>query len=179
MRRTYLIGGLIALLVVAIVVWDGLSPGLTLKAMVSAAKANDTDRLSSYIDYDALRQDMKTDLTARLEAEARKDKSPSGQMGLAMGKAMMGPMVDAMISPQGLKAAFASLDAAGKAAGGKGRQPAKPPKPVIERHSLNRFIVSNPATPGSGLVFERRGLGWKLSGIALPPEEAKRPGARG
>jgi hypothetical protein len=174
MRRTYLIAGLVALLVAGAAAWYLVSPGMTLKAMVAAAKANDTERLSTYIDYEALRQDMKADLTARLRSEAKRDKGPAGEIGLAMGMAMMGPMIDSMVSPEGLRAAFAKLDEA-EAAAGRGEKAGKTPEPVIERRGLDRFLVSNPATPGSGLVFERRGLGWKLTGIELAPEEAPAP----
>lgn len=165
MRRTYLLGGIAALLLAAVAAWYFVSPGLTLKAMVAAARANDADRLSAYVDYEALRRDMKADLTARLEAEARKAGGRRGEMGLAMGKALMGPMVDSVVSPQGMKAAFAAMKVGESARGGG--VPDDAPEPVIEREGLGRFLVRNRVTPDSALVFERRGLGWKLVGIDL------------
>jgi hypothetical protein len=174
MRRIYLLGGLAASLLAAVAAWYFVSPGLTLNSMVAAAKANDADKLSAYIDYEALRRDMKADLTARLEAEARKAGGRRAELGLAMGRALMGPMVDAMVSPQGMKAAFAAMKV-GEAAPGE-RGAGEPPEPVIDREGLGRFLVRNPVKPDSALVFERRGLGWKLVGIELgePPIEAKR-----
>jgi hypothetical protein len=98
-----------------------------------------------------------------------------------MGMAMMNPIVDSMVSPTGLKTAFANLakqqqaakakgggdgDVDGKGSGAKGSIPLDP---EIRRQGFNRFIVTGKDTPGSGLVFERSGLGWKLSGIDLPP----------
>lgn len=181
MRKPIIIAGA-ALLALLVLVggWYYASPGLTVKAMVDAAQKNDEAKFSSYIDYDALRADMKSELTARFQEEAKRDGSEQAKLGMAMGLAMMGPLVDSMVSPQLMKTAFAKLAKeqqaaakaqAGKADGGKTSDggAAIPADPEIRRQGLNRFIVTAKDTPDSGLVFERRGLGWKLSGIDLPP----------
>lgn len=184
MPRKYLIvAGAVLLALLAIAGgWFYASPGLTVKAMVEAAQENDEARFSSYVDYDALRTDMKSELTSRLEEEAKRDGSAEAKLGVAMGKAMMGPIVDSMVSPKGMKTAFANLAKEQQAAKaqGKGKDGAKgsfPADPEIRRQGLNRFIVTGKDTPDSGLVFERRGLSWKLAGIDLPPL-APRPASR-
>jgi hypothetical protein len=187
MRRTTIIGGAALLLILLLAGgWYYVSPGLTVKSMVEAAQSNDEARFSSYVDYDALRTDMKTELTSRLQAEAKRDGSEEAKLGLAMGMAVMGPLVDSMVSPTGMKQAFANLaneqaNAKGKAAAGdKGTAKVEKEEPQIRRMGVNRFIVTGKDTPDSGLVFERRGLGWKLAGIDLPPlapGEAPRQGA--
>jgi hypothetical protein len=80
-----------------------------------------------------------------------------------------------MVSPKGMQTAFASLakeQQAAKAKGGDAEKGAAkgsiPADPEINRQGLNRFIVTGKDTPDSGLVFERRGFGWKLAGIDLP-----------
>ena len=156
--------------------WYYLSPGLTVKAMVEAAQENDEARFSSYVDYAALRADMKSELTNRLQEEAKRDGSAEAKLGLAMGMAMMNPIVDSMVSPTGMKTAFANLarqQQAAKAKGGGDQEAAAkgsiPLDPEIRRDGLSRFIVTGKDTPGSGLVFERSGFGWKLTGIDLAP----------
>jgi hypothetical protein len=186
MRKYLIAGGIAALALVAIVGgWYYVSPGITVKAMVEAAQANDEALFSSYVDYDALRADMKSELTNRLQEEARRDGSAEAKLGLAMGMAMMNPIVDSMVSPKGMQTAFANLarqQQAAKAKGGNGKgaegkdsgaKGSMPLDPEIRRHGLNRFIVTGKDTPGSGLVFERSGLSWKLSGIDLPPMPPK------
>jgi hypothetical protein len=174
MRKTHIAAAIAALLIVFAGGWYFLSPAWTLTQMVAAARANDEDKLSAYIDYPMLRRDMKADLTARMKAEAKRENNPKARMGLAMGMAMVGPMVDAMISPAGMKTAFAAMDkkalVAAAKAGVKAARPKQAREPRIERLSFDRFLVYNKETPGSGLVFERRGLGWKLAGIDLPAE---------
>ncbi len=181
-RKNLIIGGAVLLALVALAGgWFYASPGLTVKAMVEAAQENDEARFSSYVDYDALRTDMKSELTTRLQEEAKRDGSAEAKLGLAMGMAMMGPIVDSMVSPKGMKTAFANLakeQQAAKAEGkgkGEGAKGSIPADPEIRRQGLNRFIVTGKDTPDSGLVFERRGLGWKLSGIDLPPLAPKTP----
>jgi hypothetical protein len=155
--------------------WYFVSPGLAVKAIVEAAQENDEARFSSYVDYPSLREDMKAELTGRLQAEAKRDGSPEAKLGLAMGMAMMGPLVDSMVSPKGMKAAFANLakEQSGKAkAGGSGagtgkQSEAADPEPEIRRIDFNTFVVTGKGNAGSGLVFERRGLGWKLAGVEL------------
>ena len=188
MRKPIIFAGIAVLALVAIVGgWYYASPGLTVKAMVEAAQKNDEARFSSYVDYEALRTDMKAELTARLQEEAKRDGSAEAKLGLAMGMAMMGPIVDSMISPDGMKGAFASFakdqqaataDAksdGAKSGGGRAesRKKGLPAEPQIRRQGLNRFIVTGKDTPASCLVFERRGLSWKLSGIDLPTMPAK------
>jgi hypothetical protein len=187
MPRKYLITGGALLLALAAIVggWYYVSPGITVKAMVEAAQDGDEARFSSYVDYDALRADMKSELTTRLQEEAKRDGSAEAKLGLAMGMAMMNPIVDSMVSPKGMQTAFANLakeqqaakakggnggDAGGKDAAAKGSIPADP---EIQRQGLNRFIVTGKDTPGSGLVFVRYGVGWKLAGIDLPKMPAR------
>ena len=61
--------------------------------MKAAADANDPDALNSYIDYPALREDLKAEIKGQMMAEAKKDKSGFGRLGLELGKAMIGPAI--------------------------------------------------------------------------------------
>jgi hypothetical protein len=177
-RRTTIAGAVLLLVLAAAAGWYYLSPGWTLRSMVEAAKANDEERFSSYVDYPALREDLSAEMGQRLKAAADRDGNPAAQLGAAMGMALMKPIVDAMVSPQGMKIAFSKLareeqeasQARAGANGGKAR-----PMPKIERIGLDRFRVSGEETPGQGFVFERRGLGWKLVGVDLAPEAETQP----
>jgi hypothetical protein len=176
-RKPIVLAGIaLAALIALVGGWYYASPGMTVKAMVEAAQKNDEARFSSYIDYEALRADMKSELTTRLDAESKRDGSPDAKLAAAMGKAMINPIVDSMVSPKGMQSAFASLAKEQEAARTQGTETKKgsiPADPEIRRQGLNSFIVAGKDTPDSGLVFERRGLSWKLSGIDLPPARVK------
>ena len=93
-RRTVIAGGVLLLFVAAVAGWYYLSPGWTLRSMVEAAKADDEERFSSYVDYPALREDLSAEMGRRLKAEADRDGNPAAQLGAAMGMALMKPLVD-------------------------------------------------------------------------------------
>jgi hypothetical protein len=167
-RWLALLGGIV---IIAAVAWYFASPAYTLSRMKAAAESNDADAISTYIDYPSLREDMKADLMAQMMVEAEKDTSGFGGLGMAFGAAMIGPMIDGMVSPAGMKAAFAANRA--KPSSGP---TAKVPKalgmkedPVIKRRGFSEFVVTSKKEPDSGMVFKRHGLSWKLSGVELPP----------
>ena len=172
MKRSYLAAGGAVLLLLLAGGWFYFSPLWTLKAMHDAAKANDAETFAQYVDYPALREDLREEATAYLEEEAKRDGSEGAQLGLAMGRALMGPLVDTMVSPERMRLTFAALAVTQKVKG----EGSPRPEPKIERLGLNRFRVSTEDKSKTGFVFERRGLGWKLAGIDLggdSPLEAK------
>jgi DUF2939 family protein len=139
--------------------------------MMAAADANDTDALRSYIDYPALREDLKAEIMGQMMAEAKKDKSGIGRLGVAIGTAMTGPVIDGLVTPAGMRAALmAKHDLAQTKAAAKAASALHvPDDPVIVRRGFSEFLVASKRQPKSGLVFKRHGLSWKLSGVDLPP----------
>lgn len=165
-----------ALIIAAGVTWYLASPGWTLHQMKAAADADDPQALDSYIDYPALREDLKAEIMGQTVAEAKKDKSGIGGLGLAIGAAVIGPVVDTVVTPAGMRAA---LKARRDQAQTRAPQTQAPPNaasalrvpddPVIVRRGLSEFLVASKKQPKSGLVFKRHGFSWKLSGVDLPP----------
>jgi hypothetical protein len=139
--------------------------------MKAAADANDPGALNAYIDYPALREDLKAEITGRMRAEAKKDKSGFGGLGLAIGKAVIGPVIDGLVSPAGMRAALiAKRDQAQTEVAARAASALRvPDDPVIVRRGFSEFLVASKQRPKNGLVFKRHGLSWKLSGVDLPP----------
>lgn len=156
--------------------WYFFSPGWTLDKIAAAAEARDIDALSAYVDYPAFRTDLKAKLTARLEAQAKRDGDEFAPLAAAIGGALVGPAVDLLVTPAGLRAAFVSSAAVGDS------QPVNRieipsemrvgKKPQITRRGFSEFKISPEGKEG-GLIFKRSGLSWKLSGIELDPEPAR------
>lgn len=173
MRRRYILAGVVAILLIGFGIgWYLLSPGWTVRSMVSAAKSNDIETLSSYVDFPALKKDMKVEFTARLDAVAAgaDAKDPTAKIGIAIARSSMNGVIDNYVSPEGLRMTLAAFDAADVPAG-----TVKVEKPGIERLGFNRFRLGREDKPGAGLVFERRGLGWELVGIDLPANPSPPP----
>jgi hypothetical protein len=135
--------------------------------MKDAAQSHDPDALNAYIDYPALRDSLKAELMARMAAEAQKDKSGLGALGMAFGSAMMGPIIDGLVSPAGMRAALLANRQENMAPAASALH--VPEKPVIVRRNFSEFLVTAKDQPNGGLVFKRHGLSWMLSGVELPP----------
>ncbi len=170
MRKRYILAGMAVLLLALGAGWYVLSPWWTVREMIEAAKAGKADALAARVDFPALRADLKTDLDSRLSAEARKDRSPQAQFGIALARSMMDKVVDAFISPGALAATFKTLDENAPPRSKTASSAKEIARPQIERIGLDRFRLEREGHAGSGFVFERHGLGWKLVGVDLPAD---------
>jgi hypothetical protein len=162
-----------ALIVIASsTLWYFESPAWTLKGMKDAAQSQDADALNAYIDYPALRESLKAELMARLAVEAEKDRSGLGALGLALGSPMIGRIIDRLVSPAGMRAAL--LASKQEKAAPEASALHVPEDPIIVRRNFSEFLVASKARPNTGLVFNRHGLSWMLSGVELPQEPSAR-----
>jgi hypothetical protein len=161
MKRWWIV--LAVLLAVAAGGWLWGSPYLTLLQMKKAADARDLSALSARIDYPAVRADVKTQLRGRLE---HADGSPLDRLGAAIAERFADPAVDAIITPEGMRALFAS--AAVAQAARPGLTSAKPGEMRVHRESLGRFALTPANGTGPELVFELQGLTWRVTAVRLP-----------
>jgi Protein of unknown function (DUF2939) len=157
-----------AILVIAALgtVWIYASPLRTLKAMRDAATARDSTALASYVDFPALRNDVKQDIKAKLAAKVNKG-DRFGALGELIGGAIADKMIDGLVSPEGLAVLFATGRLATRR--DTGTVPPVDTDDLVIEHGLSEFRV-RPKQPGAQpvLIFKRSGLSWKLSGIDLP-----------
>ena len=149
--------------------WWLVSPWWSLRGMKAAAEAGDAAAFADYVDFPALRDDMKAELRAQLVAEARARGGAAAAAGAAFAAAFAGPAIDAFVTPEGVRAAFVA-GAAHRAAGSPGAAAFDlGDDPDVTRRGVNEFLLHRADRPDTGLVFTRHGLGWKLSGIELAP----------
>lgn len=161
MRRWII--GLIAVLVVAGGVWLWGSPYLTLLQLKKAADARDLAAISARIDYPAVREDLKTQLHERLEGSSG---SALDRLGAAVAERFADPVVDAAITPEGMRAIFAS--AAVAQAARPSLAGAKPEDMRVRRDSLGRFTLTSVNGSGPEVVFALQGLTWRVVAVRLP-----------
>jgi hypothetical protein len=166
----------IAALVVAAGGWYWLSPGLAMQGLRDAALAGDKDELRERVDFPAIRESLKSQMRAMMVAEMAKEKdNPFAAMGMALAGAIIDPMIDSIVSPDGIKVMVES---------GKMKNPDKPVADQtkgeeaeweIERRGLDKFIARPKATESDKaplLIFKRDGLGWDLVDIEAPTARA-------
>jgi hypothetical protein len=101
-----LIVGLLEIVIVAVLGYAYASPYLALDRLKRAADARDAQTVSEYVDYPALRESLKEQigglLTRRIEARA--SGNPLAALGAMIGVALIGPLVDAYATPDGVAA---------------------------------------------------------------------------
>ena len=163
------------LLIAALVGWYESSPRYTLGEMRKAAAADNGAKLSKWVDYEALKIDLKGELRRELLLEANHrgvERNPLVRLSVELIPAG----VDLLVTPEAVQAMFdansaASTTGRGRAPGGSrtGVMPVAIPREdiVIERHGLSEFKVKTRGKDGAA-VFRRYGFGWKLAGVDMP-----------
>lgn len=180
MKRTpALLLGLVALLAVGYV---AASPYLAVRAMRDAAMAGDAPGVAEHVDFPAVKDSLKAHLAASVMKSSGEQgvDNPMAGAGAMFAMALMGPMVDAMVSPEGLAALMkhGALPKPGSADTNVGdAAPATDTDTKVDAQmryrDLNTFVVTlngagQPDAP-VGLVFRRHGLtSWQLTSLDLP-----------
>lgn len=168
---------LIVLAVIAVVLafggWYVASPGLALTGLRDAAIEGDRDALDERVDFPAVRAAFKEQASAQIAAELGRQAGDNAfaALGAAFATSLAEPIIDAAISPDGVKA----LVDYGKARGPDGTLVSASEKPVpveweIDRQGLDYFVAraKQDSADTASLVFERRGLGWVLVDVRFP-----------
>ena len=167
--KKYIIG-VIAAAAIAFGVWYFVSPGYALSNMRDAAVEGDADKLEQYIDFASLRESMKAQLKAKMMVEMAKDDNPLGGLGMAIGMGMIDPMIDGMMTPEGMRAMMLQKSA-DQLASGEAIDEVEAPEWNIERVSFSEIRAypktENPDEEKAAMIFKRDGLSWRLSEIDL------------
>jgi hypothetical protein len=143
--------------------WLWGSPYLTLLQLKKAADARDLTAISARIDYPAVRADLKTQLQDRLGGRGG---SELDKLGAALAERFADPVVDAAVTPEGMRALFAS--AAVAEAARPGFASGKPGEMRVRRDGLGRFALVQTSGAGPEVVFELQGVTWRVTAVRLP-----------
>ncbi|WP_322009194.1 DUF2939 domain-containing protein [Paraburkholderia sp. J12] len=107
---------LIALAIVAALGYGYASPYVALNRLKTAADARDAATLNEYVDYPALRASLKQQVGELLQRriEAQHSSNPLLLFGAVIGAALIGPLVDAYATPDGVAALLNGMPPSGK-----------------------------------------------------------------
>ena len=134
--------------------WEIASPWWTLKNMRDAARARDSAALAAYVDFPRVRSNLHGQLDRRAQ-----DDLPAPVYQAFRRARFIDPIVDVIVSPKALRVALMVAPSGGAAKRSCG----------MKREGLGRFRVRCAQLPNgeAELIFEQRGLGWRLVGIDL------------
>ena len=168
-----------AVVVIALLLaYAAAGPYLAIRGIHAAVESRDLDKLERYIDYPALRANLRVTVAKRILAAAT---SPSGRVvGDDLGRGLIGTIsdhaVDAMVSPAGIALLLEGRALAHRVSGqgpgpGNADNAADPLMQAKTRfESPSRFTATVNSAEGRPVVFvfERHWLSWKLRNIRLP-----------
>jgi hypothetical protein len=180
--KKYQVGTGAVLLLSAIVVSSYFSPHFALHQMTKAIDKRDADAFSEHVDFPALRENFKGQIMImvgkQMDSPDMQD-NPFAGFGQILATAVIGPMVDAMISPAGVMAMInqgspkvtpGSLMAGSVTPAAAGPDEGRPNYSVAYASwSRVRVTARTAAEPKGNFVFKRQGFwSWKLAGVEFP-----------
>ncbi|CAG4888197.1 DUF2939 domain-containing protein [Paraburkholderia gardini] len=121
----------ITIVVVAVIAALGYgyaSPYVALDRLKRAADARDAETVNEYVDFPALRDSLKQQVTGLLarRLDAQHNGNPLAAIGAMIGVALIGPLVDAYATPDGVAALLNGMPPRGE----PGERPPEPAGPV-------------------------------------------------
>lgn len=153
--------------------WYIASPWVTLYGIQTAAERRDVEALIGYVDFDALRANLKDQVHAMATTQPVKSTLPVGWSvpDRSTDLEAIDRQIDAFITPVTVRAMLADRGAPSpRVSGGVGDPAALARDVSIDREGLGQFVArAKSGSDGVGLVFTTRGLGWRISGIRLSP----------
>jgi hypothetical protein len=137
----------VAMVVVA-VGYSYASPYIAVKRMKAAADARDAVALNEYVDYPALRVSLKQQVGEMLHRriDGEHSSNPLLILGAVIGTALIGPLVDAYATPEGVAALLYGMPPTGK----PGEHPHAPPPQDSGEASASAPAGAAPAPAASG-----------------------------
>lgn len=160
--------------------WIAAGPFLTIHAIRGAVKEQDAARLSEYVDFPALRANLKLQIDNYMvrQVEPETQASLLGAIALRLASGATDGIVDAMASPAGLAAVMEGRNFWHRLGGRRTTDDTyatAPPRDPLEGaryhfESPSRFTATVSNADGEPVVFvlTRSGFTWKVSDVRLP-----------
>ncbi len=160
---------LIVALIIAVITSIGYayaSPYVALNRLKQAIDARDAQAVSEYVDFPALRVSLKQQLSDTLmrRIDAQKHGNPLAVIGALIGSALIGPLVDAYATPEGVAALMSGMpprgnpgerppewaqQPSGTSAGAPAAPPAAPASQVPETSPAGQASPADQARAGA------------------------------
>lgn len=172
---------LIVLVLIALGGYFYATPYLAISNLGKAVKEGNTTKVSEYVDYDHLRQNINRQLkivvTEKMMNDPELNNNPFAGLALAMVTKIVDEATDTLVSPEGMSAMLDGKKPS-NSTGGESNSESSSDKTPWEKaekgyDGYDWFVVSVLSAEGYKVDFKfrRQGLtGWKLSEIKFPSE---------
>ncbi|AIO75512.1 DUF2939 domain-containing protein [Burkholderia multivorans] len=134
----------LAVAVIAAIGYAYASPYIALGRLKSAIDARDAQAVSEYVDFPSLRISLKQQVTEELmrRIDAVKKDNPFAVLGALIGSALIGPLVDAYATPEGVAALMSGFPP-------KGNPGERPPDWQAQQAGGASASGAAPSAPGA------------------------------
>jgi len=184
LNKKMLVGATAAIAIGAVTSYA--SPYWTIYQMRSAIETRDPEKFSRYVDYPALRENLKAQLLLSINAHLQPPElkgNPFAGLGQMIGLAMVNTLVDTMVSPAGVMALMAGEKPAAQPSAPQPQASAPAPeaprkeaardtlKYDVSYRSWNLVQATATKDNGDAIVADLRRDGlwsWKWVGIKIP-----------
>jgi hypothetical protein len=168
-----------SLLLCVAAAWLYFTPYRAVDKLQAAAERGDSQAMNEMVDFPALRTSIRTEIQSATARGIQKDGGLFATLGAAAAGFVVGPVVDAAVTPEGI-----NLLMKGRTPGddegdsdeddGKWREQTK----ITRRwEASDRFVVRysdrESGEDRMALVMRREGLQWRLAGIRFPTAAAE------
>lgn len=139
---------LIVIVVIAALGFAYATPYIALNNLKRAADARDAQTVNQYVDFPALRESLKQQVTGLLtrRLDVHSNGNPLAAIGAMIGVALIGPMVDAYATPDGVAALLNGMPPRGNP-GERPPVPPSAPSSSANNASADAGTSASPASP--------------------------------
>ena len=156
-------------------VWLYFTPYLALRQLQKAAERGDEQAMAELVDFPALRESVKGNVRSAVEHSVGRGRNPIGMLGGILAGAVAGPVVDAVVTPQGIAALTEGERPGQRHRGSDGDDRLRVKNVKVKRgyESFDLFVVhfvsKDDGKERMALLMRREGIThWRLSGIRIP-----------
>ena len=179
MNKKLVVGLAVAAVAAFAIAWAA-APVFAAQALIRAAKAGDADRIEQLVDFPALRESLKDELTAELAAHMRRDprlaENSLGGLGMMLAPMLLSGAIDAAVTPEVVAQMVTTAEAPDPTVRDRPEPGDASDGDDIHQawgyRDLNAFAVTltdrDHPDQRLALILERRGLfTWKLAAVDI------------
>ena len=157
-------------------VWLYFTPYLAMNQLQKAAKAGDAQAMNELVDFPSLRESVKQNVRSAVSNQVGHRAGPLGVLGGLLAGAVAAPVVDAVVTPDGIAALTEGRSPGRGHRGGidsVAHERSRDVKVKRGYESVDLFVIhfvgKSDGKEKMALVMHRDGLAhWRLTGVRLP-----------
>jgi hypothetical protein len=153
--------------------WLYFTPYMAVNKLQAAAEAGDSQALNEMVDFPALRTSIRTEIQSAAARGIQKDGGVFAAFGAAAAGFVVGPVVDAAVTPEGIGLLMKGQAPRSRKDDSGDDENWRDDVKISRRWEASDRFVIRYSDRASGherisLVMRRDGLDWRLSGIRFP-----------